>query len=344
MHLRNVLRIAGAFMATALLAGTAHAQLGRAYVAPVALGGNDANDCTLPTPCRLLPAALAAIADGGEIWMLGSANYNVATVNIAKSVSILAIPGAVGSVVATATGGGPAINIATPLVKVSLRNLVIAPLAGAFGTSGIVMTDGAALNIEKCQIAGLPESGIDVSGAVRVLITDTTIRDNGRDGLLLQNGANGIVARSMITGNNRIGGDAGIAIVSSGDVITTADIAYSTISGNLYGVIAWSTDALGVVKSSVRASQVVQNGLNLYAKSDLGGAVTLSASNNIITQGDAGIRAEGAGAKVWATGNTVSGNVVALDNTGGVLDSASNNAVRNNTASTTGTITPIATQ
>jgi hypothetical protein len=71
-----------------------------------------------------LPAALAAVADGGEVWMLDSANYNVAPVNISKSVTILAVPGAVGSVVATA---GHAININTVGVKVVLRNLTIVP-------------------------------------------------------------------------------------------------------------------------------------------------------------------------------------------------------------------------
>jgi hypothetical protein len=315
--------------------------LGRAFLSPA---GNDANDCTLATPCRLLPAALAAIADGGEIWMLDSANYNTATVDITKSVSIIAIPGAVGSVVATATGGGPAISIATPLVKVSLRNLVIAPLAGAGGTSGIVMTDGSTLNIEKCQIANLPGTGIDVNAVVRVLISDTTIRDNGLDGVALQGGANGIVAHSTITGNNTLGGNGGIAILSAANVTTTADIAYSTISGNLFGVIAWSLDATGVVKTSVRSNQVVQNGLNLYAVSDLGGPVTLTASSNIITQGSFGIRAEGAGTKVWATGNTVASNTLGFENAGAAFDSASNNAVRNNVTAATGTITPIATQ
>ncbi len=341
MHLRNVLRIAGAVIAAALLSGAAHAQLGRAYLSPA---GSDSNDCTLPTPCRLLPAALAAIADGGEIWMLDSANYNTATVDITKSVSIIAIPGAVGSVVATATGGGPAFNIAAPLGKVSLRNLVIAPLAGAGGTSGIVMTDGSTLNIEKCQIADLPGTGIDVNAAVRVLIADTTIRDNGLDGVSLQGGANGIVARSTITGNNTIGGNAGIAILSAASVTTTADIAYSTISGNLFGVIAWSLDATGVVKTSVRGSQVVQNGLNLYAISDATGSVTLTVSNNIITQGTFGIRADGPGTTVFATGNTVSSNDQGFQNTGAAFDSATNNAVRNNVTAASGTITPIATQ
>ena len=77
-------RIRAALLGLALLAcGTAQAQLFRAYLAA---DGLDSNPCTLPAPCRLLPAALAAVADGGEIWLLDSANYNTGTVSIAKSV------------------------------------------------------------------------------------------------------------------------------------------------------------------------------------------------------------------------------------------------------------------
>ncbi len=88
---RAVLRSAFAFVVMLLLSATAHAQLFRAYLDP---SGSDANPCTLPAPCRLLPAALAAVASGGEIWMLDSANYSAGPVNITKSVTILALPGA----------------------------------------------------------------------------------------------------------------------------------------------------------------------------------------------------------------------------------------------------------
>jgi hypothetical protein len=101
MSTRTLLRSTIAFLAALFLSASAHAQLFRAYLAS---DGNDANPCTLAQPCRLLPAALAAVASFGEIWMLDSANYNTATVTIGKSVSILAVPGAVGSVVAS---GGP---------------------------------------------------------------------------------------------------------------------------------------------------------------------------------------------------------------------------------------------
>ncbi|HWD36582.1 MAG TPA: hypothetical protein VG840_10505, partial [Casimicrobiaceae bacterium] len=64
-----------AVVAVLALSATAHADAGlfRSYLS---LAGNDANPCTLQQPCRLLPAALAAVNAGGEIWMLDSANFN----------------------------------------------------------------------------------------------------------------------------------------------------------------------------------------------------------------------------------------------------------------------------
>ncbi len=333
MRLNNISRFTGVAMATVLFAGTAHALLFRAYLAPT---GSDGNPCTVAAPCRLLPAALAAVADGGEIWMLDSANYNTATVSITKSVGILAVPGVVGSVVAM---GGPAITIGTAGVKVALRNLVIVPLPGGGGTSGVVMTDGAALTIENCLIANLTGNGIDVTGA-SVQVTGTTIRNNGSDGLSLWNGAKGIVAHATITGNSNIG----ISLQSATATSTTADIADSTIGANgIAGVSAWSNSVSAVVAVSVRDSQIVRNAsYGLTAQSNFAGSVTLSASNNIISQNNTGIAASGSGVKVWASANTVSDNTLGFFNFQGVFESAGNNAVRNNVTNKNGTITVVA--
>lgn len=73
----------------ALAASFDTAALFRTYVS---INGNDANPCTLPAPCRLLPPALAAVDDGGEVWILDSGNFNTSNVNVNKSVSILAVP------------------------------------------------------------------------------------------------------------------------------------------------------------------------------------------------------------------------------------------------------------
>src|SRR4051812_29612551 len=105
-----------ATLAAIAAASDAQAGIFRSYLS---VNGSDANTCTLPQPCRLLPAALAAVNDGGEIWMLDSANFNVGTVSITKSVTLLAVPGALGSVIAN---GGDAININAAGAKVALRN------------------------------------------------------------------------------------------------------------------------------------------------------------------------------------------------------------------------------
>ena len=320
-----------------LLSATAHAQLFRAYLAP---SGNDMNACTLPAPCRLLPAALATVADGGEIWMLDSANYNTGPVNITKSVTILAVPGALGSVLAT---GGNAINVATAGVKVALRNLVIVPYPGGGGTNGINMTNGASLTIENCLIANLPGHAIFVAAGASVHVTDTTIRDNVGAGLYLSGAARATVTRATISGSSTYYGVLAYGIAGGSTV--TADIADSTIDKNGTGVIAWSQNATAVVKVSVRDSRVGQNvGLGVSARSDNAAAVTLSASNNMISNNGEGIRAISPGSKVWASGNTVSDNITGLVNSSGLLESAGDNAVRNNGVDTTGTITVIATK
>jgi parallel beta-helix repeat protein len=45
---------------------------------------------------------------------------------------------------------------------------------------------------------------------------------------------------------------------------------------------------------------------------------------------------------MWASGNTVSDNGFGLYNNGGLLESAGNNAVRNNTVDKSGTISVVA--
>jgi hypothetical protein len=194
MNRRPYLHCVLACAALLLFSGGAQAQLFRAYVSSA---GNDGSPCTLPQPCRLLPRALTVVADGGEIWMLDSANYNTAPVNIAKSVTILAVPGALGSVLAT---GGDAIVISTAAVKVALRNLVIVPQPGAGGANGINMSAGSSLTVDNCLVANLPAFGIVVNTAAVVRITDSTIRDNAFHGMYLLGGARATVTRATISG------------------------------------------------------------------------------------------------------------------------------------------------
>lgn len=320
-----------------LISATAHAQLFRSYVAST---GNDANPCTLQAPCRLLGPALTAVMDGGEIWMLDSGNFNSSTVNVTKSVTILAVPGALGSVVAT---NGPAFRINTAGVKVALRNLVIMPLPNAGAQGGITMSAGAGLTVDNCLVANMPGNGIAVNTDATVRITDTTIRGNGGVGVLLQNGARATITRAMIRGN----GPQGIfAYVTTAGTYTSVDIAESTIDTNSAGLLGYIDFGLNAeVSMSIRDSRIVQNTSNGLAANggSGGGSVTLSASNNIISNNDGhGIVVYNTGGRVLATGNTISYNDTGLLNTTGVLESAGNNAVRNNNTNKSGPITVVA--
>jgi hypothetical protein len=194
-----------------LVSGIASAALFRAYVSS---SGSDANDCTLPHPCRLLPKALTTISDGGEIWMLDSANYNTSTVNIGKSVTIVAIPGAVGSVVAT---GGNAITINASGVHVTLRNLVIAPLG--LSSDGIYFQSGAELDVEDCHISGVADAGIDATASGSVLRIRNTVLRNAGIGLLVDGSVIATIDHSHSAGNLN-----GIAVLGGAQVNITSSV------------------------------------------------------------------------------------------------------------------------
>jgi hypothetical protein len=329
----NLPRYALALAAALMLPAQAQALVFRAYLSST---GTDNPSCALATPCRLLPAALAVVASEGEVWLLVSANYNIAQVDVTRSVTILAVPGALGSVVAT---NGSAIRIATAGVEVTLRNLVIVPLPGANGLYGISMTAGAALTVDDCLIANHSQSGIAVTTAAVVRVTDSTIRDNGYHGLWVENGARASVTRAIVSGN----GQSGVYVSgTAAATLTTADIADSTLEQGLFGLTAWSQNATAQVKASVRASRIVRNtNFNILAQ----GGAFVAASDNLLANAATGIGVFDAGSRVWASGNTVSHHTdYGIYNSLALLESAGDNAVRNNATNAFGTITAVATR
>jgi len=314
MTARKAFRFALTFFATLLLSASANAQLFRAYLA---FDGNDGNPCTLPAPCRLLPAALNAVADGGEIWMLDSANYNTATVTIGKSVSILAVPGTVGSVIAT---GGPAISITASNLKVALRNLVIAPLAGGGGTLGVLMTGASTLFVENSLLANLPASGVVVVGSGKLKVTDTIIRNNGEFAVILQNGPSGEISGTKML-ENAMGG---ILTTSATATTTTASVSDSVISGPAGG-IGISVNAMtagAVARAAVKGCTI--EGLNFALNS----------------------YSPGSGSAVIAVGGSmISNNGYAWNQNGvnSIIRSMGNNQITDNPGTPTGvlTLTPL---
>jgi parallel beta helix pectate lyase-like protein len=230
MH--RILMRAVAACAALALCSIAHAQVFRTYLSS---NGADGNPCSLKLPCRLLPAALAAVADGGEVWMLDSANYNGSTVDIAKSVSIVGIPGVSASFIAV---DGPALTISTPGVNVAFQNVVIRGMPGGTGTHGIFMTNGDSLTVRESLIANLPAQGIQVFAAARVNVMDTVVRDNGGAGIALRGAVLAQISNVKALRNN------GSGILVQGGVSATAKAAIDdcVLSGNTsFGLLVDAT-------------------------------------------------------------------------------------------------------
>jgi hypothetical protein len=298
-----MLRIA---VAASLLVGSgAQAQLFRAYLAA---DGSDAFPCTLPAPCRLLPAALNAVAAGGEIWMLDSANYNSGTVTISKDVSILAVPGVVGSLVAT---GGPAISISAANLKVALRNLVIAPVATLpAGTMGVNMPGASSLTIENCLIANLPEEAVRVDAAGTLKVANSTLRNNGAVAISLQRGATATVASTQMLGN--AGGGVGV-YGYYGSTTTTASVSDSVVSGGFGGVIAFANNSTAVARVSVTSSMIERTLYALKSQTSGIGSADVNVGSSLIVDNEYAWDQSGTGSTLLSLGdNQMSGNQGAI--------------------------------
>jgi hypothetical protein len=277
-------------IASIVFAQVTHAQVFRSYLS---INGSDANPCSVAAPCRLLPAALAAVADGGEIWILDSANFNSGMVTIAKNVAISSVPGQIGSVVAV--NGGSAITI-TGAVTVTFRNMAITSNAANPGDTGIAVAAGATLVVDSCTVSNLPNSGISGPSGAVIHVRNSTIRGGGAWGIAVGGGSTLDVTRSALIGNN----GAGVMAESASNSTTTVSVTDSTVSGNGpgtsgTGIYASSNAAQAKVNVYVTRSAIARNGIGLLAVSATGSAASIAISNSIVSGNDAGFMHYGAG-------------------------------------------------
>jgi hypothetical protein len=284
-----------AALALALLScGAAHAQSFRAYLSSA---GSDANPCTVAMPCRLLPAALAAIVDGGEIWILDSANFNAGTVNITKSASILAIPGQMASVLAVS--GAPALTISAAGAKVGLRNLVIAKNANDPGPNGVEVSNAAMLSVEDCLFANLTGYGIYAhdTGAL-IHVKNSVFRKVDNAAIFAVNGPTVSVVRSQFIATG------GLIVYGLATATTTSlDVADSTIEGGSYGIDVYTQVAGAVGRAYVSRSTLQGASYALLAETSNAGTATLTLSGSSIVGNGTGYYVNGTGATVRSLGN-----------------------------------------
>jgi hypothetical protein len=311
--------------------GIGNAALFRAYLS---ISGDDTNACTLTAPCRLLPAALTAVADGGEIWMLDSANYNTDQVEIHKSVTILAIPGVFGSVVAT--NGHDAIYIPDVGLKVTLRNLLLVSLGGS--NNGITFVQGQKLIVEDCEIANIAGQGIYVT-AGNVAVKNTVLRGMGNAGFLA-----GGTAVAVLDGVHAKDNDVGVNATGTSSV----SVSNSVLTANNVGAFARPYGG-GKAKLVITDSVFNGNSGGIVASPLNASVAEIVASRNVITNsfvdGIAAYQPTFSTVSVLSDGNTLTENTVAFHFAQGspTIYTRSNNTVKlNGTAVVGGALLPLA--
>ena len=305
-----------ALSTAAFLVPSAHAgTLFRAYLAS---SGNDSNPCTVAAPCRLLPAALNAVADKGEIWILDSANYNGGQVDISQNVSILAIPGVTASFVAA--GNFPAITITTAGIKVSMRNAVIANNASNPGTYGVQLNANSELSMEECVFANTVFDGLNVN-AGKANVRNSMFRNSGNFAVSAYNGSQVTISGSQMHGGYG-GVDAENNVASSTTLVSVSD---SVISGQsqfgLHALTGASTANSKIMLSRSTVTSVGSAGTHagLYASS-LSGVPTIVVASS-----------------------TVSGNYINFQQiNNGVIKTIGNNYIADAFAADVGALTPFA--
>lgn len=319
------LTVAACFAASAAL--PSQAALFRSYLAS---DGNDANPCTLVQPCRLLPAALAAVAPGGEVWMLDSANYNTSFVSVDKAVTILAVPGALGSVLSI---GGAAVLVNAS--GVTLRNLNIRPLTGDEAGTGIVVNGTYAATLLDTDVSGFTSGlGILVGDGASVTIDRCRFRDNNI-GVRAFGGHTGI-SGSLFSGNT------GTAVLAYSNISpATVSFTRSVARNNSVALSAQSSTASGTARLLVSESRVEANHTGITVSADGSSRSRATIVGTVIDAGQTGIHLVGAGALAHLSGTTITHAVTGILNFEAVVESAGNNNVRGNTFNTDGTITPV---
>jgi len=289
---------------TMLVSGNAHA-IFRAYLSQYGL---DTNPCTLQLPCRLLPAALAAVDNGGDIWIVDSANYNVSTVTVTKSVTILAIPGVLGSVVGN---GGDAIVINGAGINVTLQNLLFRNLSG-IDNDAILVTNASTVTVEGCVVTGFSSGssrGLNVNAATTLAVNNSSFRGNYA-AIYVQGAAKGSIFRTKVTGPGYVG---------------------------IWAIPSVSTAA---IRLAVHETEV--SGYSFGYDIQSGSNVTMTITRSVGANGGQAFQHQGAAGSILSVSNSsATGNAFGFVNLGGgVFESFQDNVLSGNTsADTSGVIT-----
>jgi hypothetical protein len=211
------LAVLSAILLPALWAAPAYAQVPHTWVSH---NGDDANTCTLGSPCQTFTFALAVTANGGQISCLDSGDFGEFTITINVTIEC------------TGTVATPSFQACTnkvtvnaPGAVVNLRGLIVSPGTNpGCATNGIVIQAAESVYIEDCVIENFPQKGIldtRVTGLTKLVIKNTIVRANGSAGIV----AGAAPKNSVVLENvHSVGNHYGIAVATGNNVVISRSV------------------------------------------------------------------------------------------------------------------------
>lgn len=241
--------------------------------------GDDINPCSRTAPCKTFAKAISVTAAGGEINAIDPGGYGAVT--ITKSITIDG-GGTFASILAAGTNG-IVIN-AAPSDVVTIRNVSI---DGAnTGLNGIRFLNGGALHVEKVEIFGFTQRGIDAepAGGSTMYVLDSVLRNNDGGGILVK------------------------PAVYVGTVMDKV-----RLDGNFYGVRA-ENNANVTIRDSVAAG----NSTHGFHAVSTGAGILINVENSTATNnGGGGVTTTGAAAGISISNTTIMSNAQGINTSGG---------------------------
>jgi len=305
MTKRNVITLLGVLVLGATMMS---AQATRTWVSGV---GDDANPCSRTAPCKTFAGAISKTAPGGEIDALDPGGFGALT--ITKSITLDGGGGQVASILVAGTNGIVVAAGASDVVII--RNLRFDGLRGAgnanAGLSGIRFISGGALIVDKCEIFGFNNNGVDIAlgASAQASVTNTNIQNIGGTG----------VAATTTAG-----------VVSVGiENVRVEDTNKGFESGNHSRVIV--------------NNSFVQNAASIGIQSDGDGIATVNSCEVHFAGSAIQTDNPGTAGQAFVSNCDISGSTNGFNNNtgvGNVFFSYGNNRLHGNTNDTVGTITP----
>jgi hypothetical protein len=304
--LASLLTLLATVLVCLLPAAPAWAQRDRVFVASY---GSDSNPCTFGSPCKTFQNAVNVVAAGGEVTAIDSAGFG--TIAISHSVTITSPNGVEAGIAAPASGAAAITINAQSSDIVSLNGLTLDG-DNVANTIGILFSSGGSLNIQNCVVRNFTLYGIifEPNASGQLFVLKTLVSDNSGPGITISGTGPGTVLGVL------------------------DDVALENNVNNGLNVIAGSSQTVNLTVSDSVSANNGEYGIEAFA--DGGTVNTMVRTSTIANNGGYGLFANNAGAQIWVTRSTITGNFDGWGYSGGALVTyGDNNNVGNAGASFT---------